>query len=130
MSDAVRDYLEKRGCARHLCEGGLEGLVARWEAFAEEVAGGYALGLDDYLNDLDLRDILEGALGAAGPSGAKAARRRTAAADERVRQATVECAPLWGEAHEPADAVPWWYRRRPLHPGDELAEDLRRDGIL
>jgi|WetSurMetagenome_2_1015567.scaffolds.fasta_scaffold107049_3 hypothetical protein len=129
MSDAVRDYLEKRGCAPHLCDGGLEGLVARWEEFVEEVVGGYSLGLDDYLNDLDLRDILEGALGAAGPSEAKAARRRTRAADERFRGTTAECAPLWGETRERADAVPWWYRRRPLNPGEELREDLHRAGL-
>jgi hypothetical protein len=130
MSDVVRDYLEKRGCAQHLCKGGLEGLVARWEAFVDEVAAGYALGLDDYLNDLDLRDILEGALGAAGGSGAKAARRRTAATDERFRGATAECAPLWNGGGEGAAPKAWWYGRRPLHPGDELAEDLRREGAL
>jgi hypothetical protein len=130
MSDAVRDYLEKRGCARHLRDGGLEGLVARWESFVDELAGGYALGLDDYLNDLDLRDILEGALAVAGGSGARSARRRTAASDERFRGATVECAPLWGETGERAAAVPWWYRRRPLNPGEELREGFRREGPL
>jgi hypothetical protein len=129
MSDPVRDYLNMRGCAQHLCEGGLEGLVARWEAFADEVAGSYALGLDDYLNDLDLRDILEGALAVAEGPAARAARRRTTAADQRFRGATEDCEPLWGPGGGRGASKAWWYGRKPSAPGPELAEDLRRDGM-
>lgn len=130
MSDAVRDYLEKRGCAAHLCEGGLAGLVDRWEAIVEEVRSGYALGLEDYLNDLDLRGILQGALAVAGGAGANRFRQRTAAADSRFLEGTVECRPLWGAARQHAGDAPWWTRRRPRHPGEELAADLGREGLL
>ena len=53
MSDPVRDYLQKKGCADHVINGGLAGLVETWEGIVESVAEGYSLGLDDYLNDLD-----------------------------------------------------------------------------
>lgn len=130
MSDAVRDYLEKRGCAAHLREGGLAGLVDRWEAIVEQVRSGYPLGLEDYLNDLDLRDILQGAMSVAGGAGAHRLRQRTAAADSRFMEATVECPPLPGAAQRHAGDSAWWARRRPRHPGEDLAADLRREEIF
>ena len=62
--DPIRRFLRARGVADHVVAGGLDGLVADWEHTAERVESGYALGLDDYLNDLDARQIIEVVLSA------------------------------------------------------------------
>ena len=62
--ERVDRYLTGSGAGTHLLGLGMDGLIARWEAIADEVAAGYRLGLDDYLNDLDLRQILAGAVAA------------------------------------------------------------------
>lgn len=136
-SDPVQDYLERRGCSRQLIEGGLDGLVTRWERIVDEVVRGYGLSIDDYLNDMDLRDIVDGALGAATEKQSAALRGRMAAADEQFLAATVVTRSLWGEidADDPLDEEAldpersWWYFRRPRFPGPSLAEDLEAAGL-
>ena len=60
MSDAeVNRKLSERGVAAHLRSEGRAGLIQRWRSFIEELESGYRGGLDDYRNDLDLREIIE-----------------------------------------------------------------------
>ena len=61
-NDPVREFLRERGSSPNLIDGGLAGLVESWEAVVSAVEEGYTLGLDDYLNDLDGRQLLEEAL--------------------------------------------------------------------
>ena len=104
---------------------------ARTAASAER----YDLTLDDWINDLDLRDIIAGALTVASPGEQRRVRTTLAHADERFRAATVECArPLGGagagESALPPDAqTPWWYRRAPAHPGATMRDDLTAAGV-
>ena len=126
--DAVARWLRDRGCSDQVVAGGLEGLLARWEAFVDSVDG-YPFALDDYLNDLDARDLLGGALVVAPVAEAEAARERLAVADARMRAQVVPAGGcLWGEAvAEDEGWTPvthWWYFTRPRRPGDQLAEDL------
>ena len=59
-ADAVRRFLRARGSPAHVVEEGLEGLVRGWEETVERVAAGYPLDtIEDYLNDLDGRQLLE-----------------------------------------------------------------------
>ena len=131
--DPVRAYLAGRGCSAELTKGGLHGLASRWEHVVDEVEEGYALGLDDYLNDMDLRDILEGALGVASGADLGTMRARVDRADERLRALTRESKPLWGEdiarehGHDPVHT--WWYFRRPKRPGRVLSRDLSSNGL-
>ena len=125
--DAVRDYLRLRGAASHVVAGGLEGLLEAWERTVEQIEVGYPFTLDDYLNDLDTRDLLAGAMEKA--PAADAARARLAAADIRLRALLVptdEC--LWGEGVAEDEGwsrnTHWWYFGRPRNPGPDLAEDL------
>ena len=60
--DPINDFLKEKGCPQSVVKGGILGLVKNWEQVVEEVGKGYALTLDDYLNDLDGRQILEEAL--------------------------------------------------------------------
>lgn len=57
--DDVRASLRERGAASHVVEGGSDGLIAAWRQFVDQVEAGYALGLDDYRNDLDIRTLIE-----------------------------------------------------------------------
>ena len=116
--DPVRDLLKRRGCPAHVVEGGLEGLLTAWEKTASEVARGYALGLDDYLNDVDGREILDAAFQAAEPAQRNTLLPRLEAADRMIRRHLKPAGPcLWGENEALERAwTPernWWYFRRP-----------------
>jgi len=63
--DPVSEFLKERGCPAHVIRGGLMGLIDSWETTVESVERGYSLGLDDYLNDMDGRQLIEVALGSA-----------------------------------------------------------------
>jgi hypothetical protein len=131
-SDPARDYMKSRGASSHVVEGGLPAAVARWESIAESVDG-YDLTLDDWLNDMDLRDIIAGALAAAGKSEGKLVSGQLKQADDRFREATVATGPVWGNAvaashsHHPEGT--WWYFRIPRHPGATLRTDLESAGL-
>jgi hypothetical protein len=109
-------------------------LVHRWERIVDEVERGYDLTLDDYLNDMDLRDLVARTAPTAPASTRSAMAPRLAAADSRFRSATEPCGPLWGpdvaeeQAHDPRRQ--WWYFRRPARPGPTLAADLTQAGLL
>lgn len=129
--DPVRAFLRGRRCARHVVDGGLEWLVKAWEGLAEEVEGGYDAGLEDYLNDLDLRQILAEAMAAVAAEEWAAERPRVQAADARFQAASAprpSC--LWGERAERERgwnaAANWWYYRIPRRPGPALAKALGR----
>jgi hypothetical protein len=118
MSDKVRDYLTKRGTADHVVRGGLAGLVRAWEQTVESVASGREQCSDDYLNDMDGRDILEGALAAAPPEERAQWAQRVRVADEKIRRCLVPTeACIWGDEnarrHGYSRDVQWWYYHRP-----------------
>ncbi len=127
-TNPVRAYLAERGCSEAIVRGGLRGLASRWEHVVEEVSEGYSLGLDDYRNDLDVRDILAGALAVAPGAERAPLRERLERADERFRALTEETGSLWGETvarERGLDPVhTWWYFRRPTKPGRTLAREL------
>jgi hypothetical protein len=99
-------------------------LLAKWEAFARELHQGYRFGLDDWLNDVDVRRLIAEA-GDLLPSH----QRRLAAADARVRMATVphdKC--LWGTKNAQSQGwtedVHWYYFARPLRHDRQFREDI------
>jgi hypothetical protein len=130
MSDPVREYLRGKGCAQHVVKGGLEGLVAAWENTVNSVVQGYEFGLDDYLNDLDGRQLISEVMPLDHVvSGLK---ERVCRADERMMKAVRpagEC--LWGNAaaarHKWSAEKNWWYFSAPKTAGPELLIDLNGD---
>ncbi len=127
--DPVGEFLRKRGCPDHVVQGGLRGLVKGWEEVVRSVGEGYGLGLDDYLNDMDGRQLLEEALAVAPAPEKKAllARIRKADADMRaLLKPAGRC--LWGEETARQEGWTerknWWYYSRPIEAGKELLADL------
>jgi hypothetical protein len=127
--DPVREFLESRGCPEHVVEGGLDGLLEQWENAVDDVAEIYPLGLDDYLDDMDGRELIEGALEVAAPDVRRASLKRLQKADERMKAMLVPAGRcLWGsdmaEQHDWTPQRNWWYFMQPADPGPELKEDL------
>jgi hypothetical protein len=133
-ADPVRHYLIERGVRTDLVDDGLAGLVERWARIVEEVARGYQLTLDDYVNDMDIRDIIGGALAVAPPAGREAIEAALASADQKLLAATIPSPSLqnledpensWNPENPPSPDR-WWYARRPRRAGPTLTADLAR----
>lgn len=127
--DPVRAYLRETGCGGQVVEEGLPGLVAKWERTVQAVANGYPLGLDDYLNDLDARQLLEEALEVATVAQQEEMAERIERADElmqSVTEPTTIC--LWGdEVAKEEGWTPqenWWYFARPRQANEELLAEI------
>ena len=103
-------------------------LLAGWERTVAAVEAGYASGYEDYLNDLDGRQLLAQALERVSRPQADVVAERLAALDARMRAATTPVARcLWGlivadeEGWTPE--ANWWYYARPRNgPKSFLAE--------
>jgi hypothetical protein len=134
MRDPVRSMLQARGCPPDVVDGGLIGLQRSWSAVVESIANGYELTLDDYLNDMDLRDLLAAAQDIASPDELETVREEIARADAEHFALTVPCSCLWGDDIAEEDGLDpereWWYYRRPIEMGDQLRDDLSTWGLL
>lgn len=132
MSDPVREYLRAKGCAQHVIRGGLDGLIGAWEKTVESVERGYELGLDDYLNDLDGRQLISEVMPINEVATGLKYEERVRRADKRMRKLvrlTGRC--LWGNAaatrHGWSAEENWWYFSVPKTAGPELLIDLNSD---
>lgn len=132
VNDPVRKYLRTRGVSEELVDGGLEAAIDRWDAISR-TAKTYDFTLDDWLNDMDLRDIIEGALSVADDAERASVSERLQTADDRLKKATVKTGSIWGSAMSgdlaPDPAKAWWYFRRPSKPGEMMKEDLETAGL-
>ena len=127
--EKVREFLRERGCTESVADAGLAGLVSAWEDVVESLGTGYDQGLDDYLHDVDGREMIAAVI--AGVPGAltPALKRRLAEIDKRAKAALephTRC--LWGDRLAKSNGWTreehWWYFMRPKSPGPELAEEL------
>lgn len=126
--DPVREFLKRRGSAEHVVRAGLPGLVQSWESVVESVKRGYNLGLDDYLNDMDVRQLLDEAFAVAPPEKPYIERvRRADESMKRLVQPVSRC--LWGKRnaaeHGWSAEQNWWYFSAPVNSGSELTDDLK-----
>jgi hypothetical protein len=122
------EYLRGEGAPDRVVQGGLDVLLDGWERTVAAVEEGYARGYEEYLNDLDGRQLLAQALAHVTPSQAAAVEERLTLLDSRIRAATTpvtRC--LWGaivaeeEGWDPE--ANWWYYARPLQgPAEFLKE--------
>jgi hypothetical protein len=99
----------------------LPALIERWQQVVEEVERGYSLTYDDYLNDVDLRQLIARAFRGVAPAAREqfaVLRESLHALDMRfmdVTQATQRC--VWGDAIAEDEGwsrdSEWWYYREP-----------------
>jgi hypothetical protein len=130
--DPVGEFLRKRGCPEHVVRGGLRGLAKSWDEVVRSVGEGYSLGLDDYLNDLDGRQLLEEALSVAPAQEKKIALQRIRHADAKMRslvRPAGRC--LWGDETARQEGWTakknWWYFSRPIRAGVDLLAEIAED---
>jgi hypothetical protein len=77
---------------------------------------------------------MAGALEVATLDDRKAAEKKIEKLDQRFRELTVECGPIFGEraarenGHDPV--THWWFFRRPRRPAPDFEEELREAGLL
>ncbi|MCU0635242.1 MAG: hypothetical protein MUE41_10250 [Gemmatimonadaceae bacterium] len=131
----VRDYLAARGCKPAAIAGGLSGLVIRWFRAVDNVERGYRFTLDDYLDDVDARHAIAGAWPHASASAQARHADAVARLDQRFLAATTPIAHcIWGDDNarigEWNPHAQWYYYRLPQHFGEDLADDLRAEGLL
>ncbi len=127
--DAVRDFLRDKGCGQHVIGKGLAGLVESWEKVVQSVDNGYALGLDDYLNDLDSRQLLAEALMVASAGEVAKFEMRVHQADDQMKGLTARTGVcLWGDevAEEEGWTTKknWWYYARPIAANADLLAEI------
>jgi len=127
--DTVTAFLREHGCPEHVISGGLKGLVENWETVVDSVEAGYDLTLDDYLNDLDGRQLLEEALVVAPDDEKQKYLRRLEQVDawmQRLVKPAGKC--LWGENIARTESwTPeknWWYFSQPIDAGPELLAEI------
>ena len=127
--EAVTRFLKGRGVSDNVADSGLEGLVTAWERTAAHVRAGYPLGLDDYLNDVDGRQLIEEAAMAAPEALTEPLQGRIEAADVAMQEAVApadEC--LWGDELAEREGWTagdnWWYFGLPRNPGPQMVDEL------
>ena len=120
MTDPVKEYCRKRGYADHVVRGGMTYLVESWEQTVESVARGEVQFQDDYLNDMDGRQIPDEVLAVVTDEQKTQFGQRIAKADQRFLAAvipTTEC--LWGDQNAKKHGLTrenqWWYFNRPTN---------------
>jgi hypothetical protein len=128
-SDPVRDFLRRSGASYDVIANGLRGLVQNWERVVGLIMENYPNGLDDYLNDMDGRQLLENALEVTPPELRAEAEPRVHEADRRVRLHLVPAGRcLWGAIVADEEGWGpernWWYFEKPAHPGARLKQEL------
>ena len=124
----LEDFLREEGASEAVVQGGLDVLLSGWERTVAAVESGYPGDYEDYLGDLDGRQLLAQALARVSAAQAEAISERLRGLDERMRAATVPVARcLWGmivadeEGWSPENN--WWYFAKPVAgPEEFLAE--------
>jgi hypothetical protein len=109
-------YLRENGFSEAVVRSGPTGLVERWRKFVEEVERGYKSGLEDYRKELDIRGIL--AMLELDDSVQDLDQRLAATLISRDQR-------VW----ESSAADPFWDFGYPRDAGNQLMEDLRKEGL-
>ena len=109
----------------------LEERVAAWEKIVAALERGWRFDLDDWLNDMDLRQMIEDSLALYGPDERGALDIRLAKADADFRLNTVEAGKcLWGKKAAKREkwsaTTNWWYFRKPRRAETPFIEEVER----
>lgn len=127
--DPVATLLRARGVPERSVGQGIAGLVEDWERAVASIAAGYKLGLDDWLNDMDARQVLADSLAVSTTAPARKLVTRIHAADDKLKELVVPAGRcLWGDGLAKRNGWTfeknWWYFMRPREAAPELLKDL------
>ncbi|MBD3586424.1 hypothetical protein HHX48_11805 [Salinimonas sp. HHU 13199] len=125
MNSDTQKTLYKIGCAKHVVQGDLEGLVFGWVKVVAHVSKGYQMTIDDYLNDIDGRHLIHVFTGQAPSQFTAPYKQRLKAADEKFMASTTETVGcIWGvcneKKHHWSRSANWYYYRKPIIGNSEL----------
>jgi hypothetical protein len=127
-SPTVRKYCEQRGFSRFVCNGGFDYLLRCWERIVAHVDEGYQGSIDEYLNDMDVRRIINELLPLASDEEQDKVERVGPSLDGRFLKATCpvdSC--IWGQEnaakYDYRRDRDWWYYRIPINLGRVSDQD-------
>ncbi len=129
--DPVRALLLARSCPARMVVDGFPGLITRWTEIVNQIETGYGASLDEYINDMDLRDLVSTASQLGGVSGTELEALHLV--DARYLEETEACPCIWGpdvEAEDGLSSEDWWYYRRPRELTDTLRDEMERWGLV
>jgi hypothetical protein len=127
---ADQKFLKAKGAADHVVQGGSAGLLENWEKVVAAVRQGYPFGLEDYLNDMDGRQLLEETLAVLPERERIKFQERLEQNDNVIRslvKPTDHC--LWGDRTAQKEGWTreknWWYFSIPLHADSDLLSEIQ-----
>lgn len=107
---------------------GLQQFLERWERFVRNVEAGYEGGLDDYLQNLELREGLHSLLKRLPLQEREAIAALLSRWDERLRFSTRPTSLSLAPHVDEFDS--FWWNRVPLKLTERLLEDLQKEGLV
>jgi hypothetical protein len=119
--DGAAEKLHRMGWKRRFS---LNDVIDGWASLVSEVENGYRMTIDDYTNDLSIREWPERARPMRTDRVVRSMDARLAPLDARFREATE---PILNNLPGTGDS--WWVRRLPKLLVDEFAEDVERIGL-
>ncbi|HSI34257.1 MAG TPA: hypothetical protein VK986_11770 [Tepidisphaeraceae bacterium] len=127
--DPTQAFLRSRKSPPDVVAGGLSGLIDRWRQTVAQIGQGYRLTFDDYLNDMDVRQLIEETLPHTTVRQHKQGTAALFELDEAVRPHLVpapQC--LWGRRAEIENGWNpernWWYFTRPRAVSDGFLKEM------
>jgi len=133
-SDPTQSYLRSRKSPPDIIAGGLPGLIDRWAYTVSQITTCYPLTFDDYLNDMDIRQLIEETLPHATIRAHKQATSKLYTLDTQAQlhlTPTKTC--LWGtQTAIKNNWTPehhWWYYNRPTATTSEFLKDFATDSM-
>jgi hypothetical protein len=115
----IKDYASDNGYAEHVIHGGIPWLVANWQDTTDSRLEQEEYTLDEYLNDLDARRVIDELELLLGQPSFQQLDAIVTPIDERFLERTyriAEC--LWGKRAEKKNgynpSTHWYYYRLPL----------------
>jgi hypothetical protein len=105
--------------------------VARWAKIVESLERGWRFDLDDWLNDMDLRQLIHDGWLLYGQEERGAVEEAIRRADSHFLLHTVDAGKcLWGRKTAKREKWSadknWWYFRKPRKAGTAFIEDVER----
>ena len=102
-------------------------LLNGWQNFVADVEGGYSFGIEDYTNDLTLRDLIEEIARGSADTLREKIISAVKPSDEKFRSITQTIKrPLF---KVDSDEL-WWWFRIPVKLGIPLQGDLKVNGFI